>query len=135
VTTAAAAAGLSGVLVLGHSLDYTAQLDPALAAAVFGVGGRGDPTSANVKNKLGGEIGPGFTVPADYTPISYPADFNFQTSTNQGVKVLKPLVISTSGDVQVTAYSEGTLVAEQVKRDLAAGDYPEPPHTRAAPTR
>ncbi|MDT5389932.1 MAG: hypothetical protein QOE04_3573, partial [Mycobacterium sp.] len=30
MTTAAAAAGLSGVLVLGHSLDYTAQLDPAL---------------------------------------------------------------------------------------------------------
>jgi diacyltrehalose acyltransferase len=123
VTTAAAAAGLSGVLVLGHSLDYTAQLDPALAAAVFGVGGRGDPTSANVKNKLGGEIGPSGSY--TYTPIAYPADFNFQTSTNQGVKVLKPLVISTSGDVQVTAYSEGTLVAEQVKRDLAAGNYPE----------
>jgi len=125
LTTAAAAAGLSGVLVFGHSLDYTAQLDPALAAAVFGVGGRGDPTSGNVKNKLGGDIAPpAFGNTYTYTPIQYPADFNFQTSTNQGVKVLKPLVISTSGDVQVTAYSEGTLVAEQVKRDLAGTGYP-----------
>ena len=122
--TAAAAGGLSGVLVFGHSLNYTAQLDPALAAAVFGVGGRGDPGSVNVPNKLGGEIGPGFTGTFAYKPISYPADFNFQTSTNHGVKVLKPRVISTSGDVQVTAYSEGTLVAEQVKRELAAADYP-----------
>jgi hypothetical protein len=123
--TAAAAGGLSGVLVFGHSLDYTAQLDPALAAAVFGVGGRGDPGSVNVENKLKHKIGPAFSDSYSYTPIHYPADFNFQTSTNQGVKVLKPLVISTSGDVQVTAYSEGTLVAEQVKRDLAAGNYPE----------
>jgi hypothetical protein len=132
VTTAAAAAGLSGVLVLGHSLDYTAQLDPALAAAVFGVGGRGDPDSANVGDKLGGKIGPGFTVPAGYTPISYPADFNFQTSTDAGVAALYPKVLAIvnpaspgiPGTVQVTAYSEGTLTAEQVKRDLAAAHYP-----------
>jgi hypothetical protein len=119
--TAAAAAGLSGTLVFGHALDYTAtQLDPALAAAVFGVGGRGDSGSANVGHKLGGRIGPDFTVPGSYIAITYPADFNFQTSTNDGVATLGPLVDSATGPVQVTAYSEGTLVAEQVKRNLYA---------------
>jgi diacyltrehalose acyltransferase len=134
MVTAAAAAGLTGTLVLGHALDNTAErLDPALAATVFGIGGRGDATSGNVPNKLEGEIGPGFSDTGSFTyqPISYPADFNFQTSTDAGALALYPQVKTlaltpgtTPGSIQVTAYSEGTLVAEQVKRELAAAGYP-----------
>jgi hypothetical protein len=130
IVTVAAAAGLSGTLVLGHALDNTAEhLDVALAATVFGIGGRGDPDSARVQDKLNGEIGPGFTTPPSFDPpgyiaIHYPASFNFQKSTNEGVTTLEPLVTNTPGPIQISAYSEGTLVAEQVKRDLAAAGYP-----------
>jgi diacyltrehalose acyltransferase len=129
MVTAAAAVGLSGTLVLGHALDITAaRLDPALAAAMFGAGGRGDPNSDNVGDKLGGNIElPGFTGPVAYTHVVYPASFNFQNSTDEGVKFLEPLVEATSGDIQITSYSEGNLVAEQVKRNLAAAGYPVSP--------
>ncbi|WP_319449876.1 MULTISPECIES: PE-PPE domain-containing protein [unclassified Mycobacterium] len=117
--TAAAAVGLSGTLVLGQVVE---KLDVDLAATVFAVGGRGDAVSANVKNKLQGHIAPAaFGTSYSLVEIHYPADFNFQNSTNQGVAALEPQVVPAlaTGPVRITSYSEGTLTAEQVKRDLA----------------
>ncbi|MDT5082119.1 MAG: hypothetical protein QOJ80_6756 [Mycobacterium sp.] len=119
MVTAAAAAGLSGTLVLGHIAE---NLDVDLAATVFAVGGRGDAVSANVKNKLEGHIAPAtFGNSYRLVNIHYPADFNFQNSTDQGVAALEPQVVPAlaTGPVRITSYSEGTLTAEQVKRDLA----------------
>jgi diacyltrehalose acyltransferase len=138
LVTAAAAVGLSGTLVLGHALDITAaNFDVTLANTVLGVGGRGDATSANVPYKLFGDIGPAFSAPSTfhYVGISYPASFNFQDSVNQGVPALETglgnAVAAESaaadpdaGDaIQITSYSEGNLVAEQVKRNLATAGY------------
>jgi diacyltrehalose acyltransferase len=118
MVTAAAAVGLSGTLVLGHVAE---KLDVDLAATVFAVGGRGDAVSANVKNKLEGNIAPAGFGTYHLVEIHYPADFNFQNSTNEGVDALEPQVgpALATGPVRITSYSEGTLTAEQVKRDLA----------------
>jgi hypothetical protein len=119
MVAAAAAVGLSGTLVLGHVAE---KLDVDLAATVFAVGGRGDAVSANVKNKLGGNIAPAaFGNSYSLVEIHYPADFNFQNSTTEGVAALEPQVgpALATGPVRITSYSEGTLTAEQVKRDLA----------------
>jgi hypothetical protein len=105
--------------VLGHMAE---KLDVDLAATVFAVGGRGDAVSANVKNKLDGHIAPAaFGSSYSLVEIHYPADFNFQNSTDQGVAALEPQVVPAlaTGPVRITSYSEGTLTAEQVKRDLA----------------
>ena len=115
----AAAAGMSGTLVLGHAVNYTAaNLDVALSATVIGVGGRDDPTSTRLKDKLDGNYALGFDT-TNYVPIDYPANLQFQTSIDDGVPKLAQAVGGGTGTIRVVAYSEGTLVAEQVKRDLA----------------
>lgn len=123
---AAATAGISSTLVLGHAINHTAaNLDVDLAATVLGLGGRGDPLSANVPAKLSGKIAPGWTVPGPdeeytYFPVEYPADFNFQTSTDAGIITLTQAIAANSDSgIRVTGYSEGALVAEAVKRNLA----------------
>ena len=111
------AAALSTVLVFGHATDCTVDTPQVrLAAATIGIGGRGDPTSANVPAKLNGDVVPsGFT----YIPVPYPAGFNIDTSVNAGVPVLQQDITDNSGQfLMVVGYSEGTIVAEKVRRTL-----------------
>ncbi len=53
------ATALSTVLVFGHATNNTVDSSQVqLAAATIGIGGRGDPTAANIPNKLRGKVVP-----------------------------------------------------------------------------
>ena len=129
LVVAATAAGLSGGLVLGHATDRTlANIDVDLSA-VIGVGGASNPTSDRVPPKLSGayttDVYP--TYGNRYIGIQYPASLAFQTSIDDGVpKLTDEVAGDTDAKTRVVSYSEGTLVAEQVKRNLAAGDPEDP---------
>lgn len=87
----------------------------ASSATVIGVGGRDDPTGARVPDKLRGRIGPpGYT----YLPSYYPASLNMVHSVGVGMPILADHLTATTGPVIIVGYSEGTLLAEQIKRDL-----------------
>ena len=120
LVAAAAAAGIAGALVLGHATNTTAEnLMLRLANTVIGAGASGDPTGVRVPAKLGGTV-----VPATYgyDPINYPATINLAASRDAGVPVMRTALVTHAGEPRliVAGYSEGTLVAEQVRRDLQA---------------
>ena len=129
VLAGVAAAGLSGALVLGHATNntvdnlafrLTASPDTALA-----VGGLFDTASDRVRFKLQGAVIPdGYT----YHGIDYPATMNLQGSRIAGANTLHLAITSLSDapHLLVASYSEGTLVAEQVRRDLQAADPDDP---------
>ena len=125
----AAAAGLSGALVLGHATNTTAaNALVQLTNTVIGAGGQGDPTGVRVPPKLSNTVVPnGY----EYVGVNYPATINLASSRDIGVPVMRDLLTDHSGEdfVIVAAYSEGTLVAEKVRGDLQALDpevAPEP---------
>lgn len=126
-SAAGLAAGLSGALVLGQTTDTTARYDVSLAATVIGVGGRDDPTSTRLRDKLGGDYALGYENGV-FTPasIQYPASLAFQSSIDDGVPKLAQAVVDAKGRIRIVAYSEGTLVAEQVKRNLANSTSTDP---------
>lgn len=136
LAVAMTAAGLSGGLVFGHATNATlANLDVALSG-IIGVGGATDSTSDRVDDKFnckfvcnaGAAYG---TYPGNYVMISYPADYNFQGSVNDGVPKLQDAIDDDQegpDKTRVVSYSEGTLVAEQVKRNLAAQNPANPPY-------
>jgi hypothetical protein len=94
------------------------DLLPRLLNTVIGIGGRGDPTAANIPPKLRGAV-----IPKDYryVPLSYPASLDMVGSVRTGMPPLHQLVTTTPGKVIVVSYSEGSLLAEQEKRDLRGG--------------
>jgi hypothetical protein len=122
---------LSTFLVFGHATNNTADSPQVqLAAATIGIGGRGDPPAARIPAKLQGTVVPtGFT----YIPVTYPASFLIDSSVAAGVPVLHQAIkdnavqscAGTTGpcppSLFVVAYSEGTIVAEKVRRDLKPG--------------
>lgn len=115
-------------MVLGQMTDTTAHHDVALVVTVIGVGGRDDPTSTRLQKKLNGDYALGFVDPSPVL-IEYPASLLFQSSIDVGIPRLAAAVDDTTGKTRIVSYSEGTLVAEQVKRNLAnpkPGD-PAPP--------
>jgi hypothetical protein len=124
VGTTATAAALSAILVFGHATNTTADSPQVeLTAATIGIGGRGDPDAVNVPNKLQGNvlIPPMFT----YIPIHYPAGFDIDNSVNAGVPVLDSAIKDPDNSGQflmVVGYSEGTIVAEKVRRNLDPSD-------------
>lgn len=111
------AVALSAALVFGHATNTTPDSPQVeLAAATIGIGGRGDPNAVNIPHKLQGNVLPPMF---DYIPISYPAGFDIDNSVNAGVPVLDDAVRDNSDQfVMVVAYSEGTIVAEKVRRNL-----------------
>jgi hypothetical protein len=120
------AAALSTVLVFGHATNTTADSPQVqLTAATIGIGGRGDPGAANIPNKLNGNARPnGFT----YIPVQYPAGFDIDNSVAAGVPVLDNAIRDNSDQfLLVVGYSEGTIVAEKVRRDLDPADSGAPP--------
>jgi hypothetical protein len=123
----AAAAGISSALVLGHATNTTAaNFLVELSNTVIGAGGQGDPTGVRVPDKLNHTVVPdGF----DYYPVQYPATINLQASRDVGVPIMHAALSDRSAeDVLIVAgYSEGTLVAERVRRDLQALDPEDAP--------
>jgi hypothetical protein len=120
------AAALSSVLVFGHATNTTVDTSQVqLAAATIGIGGRGDPGAANIPHKLNGKVlPPGFT----YIPVQYPAGFDIDNSVAAGVPVLDDAIRNNSDQfLLVVGYSEGTIVAEEVRRDLDPADPGAPP--------
>ena len=117
---AAAAVGISGTLVFGHATDTTAEnLIVRLTNTVIAAGGQGNPTSDRVQFKLNGTV-----VPAGfgYDPINYPATINLSGSRDIGIPLVRTEMVTHGGEqfLIVAGYSEGTLIAEQVRRDLQA---------------
>ncbi|MBJ7340337.1 PE-PPE domain-containing protein [Mycolicibacterium sp.] len=136
VIAGAAAAGLSGALVAGHATGWTpmVQLAASTTNTVIAAGGLYDITGSNVRNKLSHTVvPPGY----DYAGVAYPATANLSGSRDAGVPVLHALITSNSTDqfIVVAGYSEGTLLAEQERRNLQllplvatnAGDPVAPP--------
>jgi hypothetical protein len=120
------AAAVSTTLVFGHATNYTADIPQVdLTAATIGIGGRGDPDAVNIPNKLQGNVLPPTFA---YIPIHYPAGFDIDNSTNAGVPVLADAITDNSGQfLMVVGYSEGTVVAEKVRRNLDPSDPGAPP--------
>jgi hypothetical protein len=123
----AAAAGISSALVLGHATNTTAaNFLVELSNTVIGAGGRDDPTSERVPAKLNQTVvPPGF----DYYGVPYPATINLQASRDVGVPIMHAAISDRSDEDQliVASYSEGTLIAERVRRDLQALDEADAP--------
>lgn len=128
------AAALSTVLVFGHATNNTVDSPQVqLTASTIGIGGRGDPTAANIPNKLNGNV-----VTHKFIPVNYPASFFIDSSVAAGVPVLDSAIKANSvqscdGSTDpcpflfVVGYSEGTIVAEKVRRDLKPGVNGAPP--------
>jgi diacyltrehalose acyltransferase len=125
------AAAVSTVLVFGHATNTTVDVPQVdLAAATIGIGGRGDPGAVNVPHKLQGNVVPQLPVAFSYIPIQYPAGFDIENSTNAGVPVLASAITNPANSGQflmVVGYSEGTIVAEKVRRNLNPSDPGAPP--------
>src|SRR3954469_9978177 len=119
VLTVVAAAGISSALVLGQATNSNMLVQ--LTNTVIGVGGLGDFTGVRVPNKLNGTV-----VPSTYgyEGVHYPADLTLSDSAKAGLPILHTAITSRSAEqfLIVTAYSEGTLVAELERRKLQALD-------------
>ncbi|SDE92120.1 PE-PPE domain-containing protein [Mycolicibacterium neoaurum] len=110
----------TGVITARVSVRYAV----APSATVIGIGGRDDPAGARIPDKLRGKIGPPDHI---YIPCHYPASLNMIDSVRVGMPVLLDHLAATTGPVIIAGYSEGTLLAEQIKRDLnAAATAPSP---------
>ena len=128
VLTVVAAAGISSALVLGQATNTNMLVQ--LTNTVLGVGGLGDFTGVRVPNKLNGTV-----VPASYgyEGVNYPADLTLSDSAKAGLPNLHNAITSRSAEqfLIVTAYSEGTLVAELERRKLQALNPTDaPPNTQ-----
>jgi diacyltrehalose acyltransferase len=119
------ATALSTVLVFGDATNNTSDTpEVELAAATIGIGGRGDPTAANIQHKLQGKVVPF----GDIIAVNYPASFFIDSSVAAGVPTLDQTIKQNSNQfLLVVAYSEGTIVAEKVRRDLDPSDPGAPP--------
>lgn len=121
VILAATVIVLCCALVVGHATNVTAtNFMVNLVNTVIGIGGRGDPISANIPAKLNGTVVPdGY----DYDAIHYPASIQLSKSTDVSAPLVYDAISGLStGQILVAGYSEGTLAAEKVKRLLAASD-------------
>lgn len=132
VLAGAAAAGMSGALVLGHATNTTADMQ--LANTVIGIGGQGDPLSANVPAKLLNSVVPAADDYA-YYPVLYPATISLDTSRDIAVPIVHARILAgntpmnTETHIIVAGYSLGTLAAEQEKRNLQLVPAAQAPST------
>ncbi|MEH3131474.1 MAG: PE-PPE domain-containing protein [Mycolicibacterium neoaurum] len=111
---------LNGMMTAIVSVRYAV----APSATVIGIGGRDDPAGVRIPDKLRGKIGPPDHA---YVPCHYPASLNMIDSVRVGMPVLLEHLAATTGPVIIAGYSEGTLLTEQIKRDLnVAATAPSP---------
>ena len=133
-----AAAGMTTALVMGQATNNNADnANVRLAAAnnaAIGIGGRGDPSSANIPAKLQGHAKPtGYS----YAGVTYPAGFDIDNSVTAGVPTLDGLVkfaalpAQNNQKIVVVGYSEGALVAERERRNLS-NDAAAPPASQVS---
>lgn len=112
-------------LLVSPATNITSSFVVGLMNTVIGIGGRGDPTSANIPAKLNHTVvPPGYT----YLPIDYPASIQLSASTTvSGPKVYNAITSRPGEQLIVAGYSEGSLGAEWAKRRLLAnGTGPAP---------
>lgn len=111
---------MCSALVLGHATNNTVMdAMVALSNTVIGAGGRGDSLGERVQQKLSATVQPsGY----GYAPVHYPATVDLAGSRDAGVPTMQLVLAahSTETSLIVASYSEGTLVAERVRRDLQA---------------
>ncbi len=133
-TTSPAARGVPRVILLfamccallvGPATNITTGLivglihTSSVVGTVIGIGGKDDPTSANIPAKLNGTVVPPGYV---YDPINYPASIQLSASTAiSGPKTYNQILTQTT-PIIVAGYSEGTLGAEFAKRQLLANN-------------
>lgn len=126
--TALAALGLSVALVLGQATGPTVHSLVTLVNTVIGIGGGKDATSQRLPLKLNQTL-----VPPGYTYIgsAYPATLDMTNSIRVGMPVLHEHLTDTlatsSGKILVAGYSEGALLVQQLKRDIARSANPPSP--------
>ncbi|UNB53176.1 PE-PPE domain-containing protein [Mycolicibacterium sp. YH-1] len=126
------AAGMSGALVLGHATNNTVMdAMVALTNTVIGAGGRGDSAGERVQQKLSATVQP---AGYGYEAVHYPATINLAESRNIGVPAMHLALVAHSSETYliVAGYSEGSLVAERVRRNLQA--KPVGPGPEGAPS-
>ncbi|WP_026357044.1 PE-PPE domain-containing protein [Mycobacterium sp. 141] len=120
-----AAVAASCVLITPVALN-SPTIAATLANYVIGVGGNDDPSSANIKNKLGGQYrdANGIEYLASIWPVSGLTAPTFAQSVNDGNGTLGA-AISNSGSpntaddhVVVVGYSLGAVVANKQRREL-----------------
>ncbi|MFG1929261.1 PE-PPE domain-containing protein [Mycobacterium sp. NPDC048908] len=124
------AVALSAALTFGHATNTTPDSPQVeLAAATIGVGGRGDPAAVNIPNKLQGNVVPFGTEFPRYVGVQYPAGYDIDNSVNAGVPALAQAIADNRLDennvpqfLLVVGYSEGSLVAERVRRTVDPSD-------------
>lgn len=112
-------------LLVSPATNITSSFVVGLMNTVIGIGGRGDPTSANIPAKLNHTVvPPGYA----YLPINYPASIQLSASTTvSGPKVYDAITSRPGEQLIVAGYSEGSLGAEWAKRRLLAnGTGPAP---------
>jgi hypothetical protein len=123
--TALAAIGLSVALVLGQATGAAVHSLVTLVNTVIGIGGGKDTTSERLLLKLNGAV-----VPPGYSYIGspYPATLDMTNSVRVGMPALRENLDDTlagsPGKILVVGYSEGALLAQQLKRDLARSTNP-----------
>ncbi len=130
-------------LSVGLSVGAPEAPAPVVAPRVFvyGIGGSNDPESANIPNKVRGqliydELGeyyrslePGTD---QYVPIKYPAGIPVDPSVAKAVPTLDKAVKSHLGSPGVVVgYSEGAVVAEYLRRRYQRQHTEDPEHTPA----
>lgn len=132
VAVASATAGMTAVLTFGYVADALAATVLPDGNAVVGVGGRGDTTGERIQNKFRGSYVPydGEFVSASgtqYEGVHYSATLPIDSSVADGRQPLIDQVgiarsqVGADGTVYIVGYSEGSLVAENYKREINAG--------------
>jgi diacyltrehalose acyltransferase len=125
LTTALVAIAVSVALVLGQSTGAAMHSLVTLVNTVIGIGGGKDNMSARLPIKLNNTV-----VPPEYRYIgsAYPATLDMTTSVRVGMPVLRGHLSDTfrdsPGPIIVGGYSEGALLVEQLKREVAASSNP-----------
>lgn len=125
LATALVAIGLSLALILGPPAVTTVRSAVTLVNTVIGLGGRGDAAGIRVQEKLSSRVVPDGYV---YLGCWYPADLNMINSVLVGMPNLREHLRSAPEKVLIAGYSEGTLLAEQIKRDLTDDPGRPDPH-------
>lgn len=131
VVVVGATAGMTAILTFGQFADALAATLPG-SDAVVGVGGKDDTLGERIPNKFGGNYVPyggEFVEPAAdrYYPVHYSATLPIDSSVADGRQPLIDQVgiartqIGPNGTVYIVGYSEGSLVAENYKREINAG--------------
>lgn len=128
LTATLVAIAVSAALVLSQVTGAAMHSLVAVVNTVIGIGGGSDSFSERLPTKLNNTfVPPGYT----YIGTEYPATLDMTRSVRDGMPVLHghltTTLTTTSGKILVGGYSEGALLVEQLKRDVARSPSPPSP--------